>query len=200
MDAQKLLSAVVRTGERFGTEHLIAIVRGEPSDRVRQFGHDRLPTFGVGAERSKAEWRGVLRQLHAAGCLALEIENYGRWALTAQGRAVLRGERSFEMRPDTRPARAPRRGRRASGEVPTDAPLSAGDDALLAALKALRRRLATEANVPAYVVFPDRTLIELARARPKTRQAMQAIHGIGAVKLTKYGDTFLAAIAGAGDA
>ena len=198
VEAQKLLSAAVRTGERFGTEHLIAILRGERSERVLRFGHDRLPTFGVGAEHGKAAWRGVLRQLHAAGCLALEIENYGRWALTEQGRAVLRGERRFEMRPDTTPPRRSGRARRTAADAPQDAPLSAGDDTLLAALKALRLRLAAEENVPAYVVFPDRTLIELARVRPQTRQDMQAIHGVGAVKLAKYGDTFLAAIAATG--
>ena len=197
VDAQKLLSAVARTGERFGTEHVIALVRGEQSERIRRFGHHRLPTFGVGSDRSKADWRGILRQLYAAGCLTLEIADYGRWAMTDKGRAVMRGTCRFQMRRDAAPAPRARRARGVEAASLADTRLSITDEALLKALKALRRRLAEQENVPAYVIFPDRTLIELANARPTTRRAMHAVHGVGAVKLDKYGDAFLAAIAAA---
>jgi ATP-dependent DNA helicase RecQ len=197
VDAQKLLSAVVRTGERFGTEHLIAVVRGEDTEGIRRFGHDRLPTYGVGADRSKPEWRGILRQLYAAGCLGLEIENYGRWTMTEAGWAVLRGKQTFEMRRDTTPAPKAARKRRGAGAQAAGVKLSAADETVLDALKSLRRSLAEEANVPAYVIFADRTLIELAHARPTTRHAMHAVHGVGAVKLEKYGDAFLGVIANA---
>ena len=196
VEAQKLLSAVARTGERFGTEHIVAIVRGEETDRVRHFGHHRLPTFGVGADRSKQEWRGIVRQLYAAGCLTLEIADHGRWSMTDEGRAVMRGRRRFEMRRDAAPAPKSRRAGTAKA-APRAAALPVADAALFEALKALRRRLAEEANVPAYVVFSDRTLIELADARPATRDAMRGVHGVGAAKLEKYGDAFLAVIAAA---
>ena len=196
VEAQKLLSAVARTGERFGTEHIVAIVRGEETGRIRRFGHHRLPTFGVGADRSKQEWRGIVRQLYAAGCLTLEIADHGRWSMTDEGRAVMRGQRRFEMRRDAATSPRPRRARAAEA-APRAAALPVEDAALFEALKALRRRLAEEEDVPAYVVFPDRTLIELADARPATRDAMRGVHGVGAVKLEKYGDAFLAAIAAA---
>ncbi len=197
VDAQKLLSAVARTGERFGTEHIIALVRGEQTERIRRFGHHHLPTFGVGADRSKADWRGIFRQLYAAGCLTLEIEDYGRWTITDKGRTVMRGTCRLEIRRDAAPAPKARRARGVEAAPLAATRLSVADEALLEALKALRRRLAEQENVPAYVIFPDRTLIELANARPTTRPAMHAVHGVGAVKLEKYGDAFLAAIAAA---
>ncbi len=200
VDAQKLLSAMVRTHQRFGAEHLIAVVRGRSSERIRRLGHHLLPTFGVGADRDEAAWRALLRQLYAAGCLSLEPGSRGSWALTDKGWAVLRGKAPFETRCYAAPQAPPRanaapQDRPARSTALTDAPLSPSEEALFERLRVLRRRLAAAENVPAYVVFPDRTLMELARLRPATLDAMSAAHGVGARKLEKYGETILAAIA-----
>jgi ATP-dependent DNA helicase RecQ len=188
--ARKALSAIARTGERFGTEHLVSILVGDETDAVRRWGHDRLPTFGVGADWTKTEWRSLLRQLYAAGHIQLDLENYGRWLVTGTGRDVLFGRASFERRRDALPTRTERRARAAQA-VPEDA-----DQELLARLKRLRRDLAEAARVPAYVVFPDRTLIAMASERPASLAALSDIHGVGARKLEAYGEAFLAAIRG----
>ncbi|MBA3516286.1 MAG: DNA helicase RecQ [Rhizobiales bacterium] len=189
--ARKALSAIARTGERFGTEHLVSLLLGEATEAIRRFRHDQLPTFGVGAEIGKNDWRALFRQLYAAGHLHLDIEQYGRWVITESGREVLFGRAAFARRRDA--ALAPsRKERRAAAAVPDDV-----DNELLAALKALRRKLAGEARVPAYVVFPDRTLIAMAAERPTTLVALGGVHGVGARKLAAYGDAFLAVLSGA---
>jgi len=196
VDAQKLMSAMYRTGERFGTEHLVHIVRGTVTDAIKQYGHDKLPTFGVGADRSRQEWRSILRQIYAAGLVSLEVAEFGRWAITEAGAQVLRGKAKVELRAGALPS--PRRERRERGTTTTVSPdLDPADASLLVRLKELRRTLATAAGVPAYVVFPDRTLLELAARRPKSLDQMRAIHGVGSAKLARYGETFLQAIVGA---
>ena len=185
-----------RTGERFGTEHLINILKATTTDSILQYGHDKLPTFGVGSERSRQEWRSILRQIYAAGLVSLEVAEFGRWVITEAGAEVLRGKAKVELRADTLPAPRRERGeRKTTAAVNTD--LDPADATLLVHLKDLRRSLATGAGVPAYVVFPDRTLLELAARRPKSLEQMRAIHGVGAAKLARYGETFLQAIAGA---
>ncbi len=189
-DARKAMSAVARTGERFATAHLIALLRGERTGKVAEYGHDRLPTFGVGKDRSAQYWRAAFRQLYAAGCLDMDIVRFGRWLLTDAGRRVLRGEERFEMRADAM-------GRRRAKRKKTPAPAPSGpvDDALLAALKARRREIAEARGVPAYVVFADRTLIEMAAHKPRDRAGMAALHGVGEAKLARYADAFLAVVA-----
>ena len=189
-DARKAMSAVVRTGERFATGHLIALLRGERTGKVAEYGHDRLPTFGVGKDRSAKYWRAAFRQLYAAGCLDMDIVRFGRWLLTDAGRRVLRGEERFEMRADAM-------GRRRAKRKKTPAPAPAGpvDDALLDALKKRRREIAEARGVPAYVVFADRTLIEMAAHKPRDRAGMAALHGVGEAKLARYADAFLAVVA-----
>jgi ATP-dependent DNA helicase RecQ len=188
--AQKALSAIARTGERFGTEHLVALLTGEPTEAIRRWRHDTLPTFGVGADVHKNDWRALFRQLYAAGHIHLDMENYGRWQITESGREVLFGRRSFARRRDA--VLAPtKKERRAAAPVPEDV-----DPDLLAALKQLRRRLAEEARVPAYVVFPDRTLIAMAATRPETLAALGEVHGVGTKKLATYGEAFLAVLNG----
>jgi len=190
--AQKALSAIARTGERFGLEHLIAILCGETTDRVRELGHDRLPTFGVGGEFDKNQWRGVYRQLYAAGLAAVDPA-FGGWRMTEEGWQVLRGKRGFDLRKDSlKPARE-RRGR--TRAPPAD--LDVADAGLLEALKARRRDLAAKAQVPAYVIFADRTLIEMAARRPRDLGEMAEIHGVGARKLESFGTDFLEVIAAA---
>ncbi len=190
IDAQKAMSAILRTGERFGVEHLVALLRGERTENILKFNHDRLPTFGVGADRRSVEWRSIFRQLSATGLIAQELMEHGRWWVTDEGWRVLKGEATIELRKElaTQPAKASRRDKRAAevSAIANDA-----DAALLAALKALRAKLAQAQKVPAYVVFSDRTLIELATHRPASARAMREIHGVGDTKLERYGVAFL---------
>jgi ATP-dependent DNA helicase RecQ len=188
VEAQKAMSAILRTGERFGVEHLVAILTGERTDNVLKFDHDRLPTFGVGADRKPAEWRSIFRQLSATGLIAQDLMEHGRWWVTDTGRRVLRGEARVELRKAlaAATAKASRRERSAPPTVVGEA-----DTKLLEALKALRTRLAQAQKVPAYVVFSDRTLVELAIHRPSSPRAMREIHGVGDTKLERYGAAFL---------
>ena len=195
-DAQKILSAVYHSGERFGAAHVIDILRGTVAEKIVRAGHHRLPTFGVGAARGKNEWRSLIRQMVATGFLRLDIAGYGGLALTGKGRALLRGEGEFLYREDTvvaRPSAAPRETR---GKEP-EHPLSHDQAALLAVLKALRLQLAKERGVPAYIVFPDRSLIDMARRRPRTEEEFAEVNGVGAAKLEAFAAPFLAAIDGA---
>jgi ATP-dependent DNA helicase RecQ len=191
--AQKALSAMVRTGERFGTEHLANVLMGGKTDAVEKFGHDCLSTFGVGKEYSKQEWRSIFRQLHGAGIVALDINGYGGWTLTDAGWRVLRGDTKVTLRKDTLKA-APRKAARAATNAAALAEGAEGDTALFEALRRRRFELAKEQGVAAYVVFADKTLIDMTRRKPKTAVEMSAVHGVGEAKLRQYGDIFLAAI------
>ena len=195
-EAQKALSAMVRTGERFGTEHLVSLLVGESTEAIQRFRHDQLPTFGVGKDRDKREWRAVLRQINALGLATMDIAEYGRWSVGERGWSVLRGKERVEMR-DVRAAARPtkketaaRKARAAIGEQA----MADVDEALLGALKALRTRIARTMGMAAYMVFPDRTLLDFARLKPSTLEAMLACHGVGEAKLARHGTTFLEAI------
>ncbi len=191
--AQKALSAIVRTGERFGTEHLANVLIGEDSDAILKFGHDCLPTFGVGKEYGKQEWRSIFRQLHGAGVIALDITGYGTWTVTDAGWRVLKGDTRIELRADTlKPAT--RKTGRAAANAAALADGAVGDTALFEALKRRRSELAKAQRVPAFVVLADKTLIDLARRKPATAAEMSAVHGVGEAKLRQYGDIFLDAI------
>jgi ATP-dependent DNA helicase RecQ len=188
--ARKAFSAMLRTGESFGAEHLIAILRGEATDKVRARGHDRLPTFGVGADRSKAEWQTIFRQLMGLDLVRPDPERHGALRLTEAARPVLRGEQPLTLRADTVRRAAARPERPALAQVGEE------DEGLLAALKAKRRALADAAGVPAYVIFPDRTLIEMATRRPTSLDDLAGVTGVGAVKLERFGRDFLAVLTG----
>ena len=193
--AQKALSAMARTGERFGAEHLIAILRGQATDRVGQLGHDRLPTFGVGNDVSANGWRAIFRQLYAGGVISLDIAGYGSWGITPLGREVLRGKTKVELRSEALVERGDKQRRRAAPAAGESASaLPPADAALLETLKKLRRTLAAAKNVPAYVVFPDKTLLDMVHLKPRTRDQMAMVHGVGAAKLEQYGEAFLAAV------
>ena len=196
IEAQKAMSAIVRTGERFGMEHVVAILTGERTENVLKFNHDRLPTFGVGADRKAAEWRSIFRQLSATGLISQDLMEHGRWLVTDEGWLVLKGKARIELRKNLASAtsKGTGRGRKAAPAPPV---VASADEALLGALKALRTRLAQAQKVPAYVVFSDRTLVELATHRPGTPGAMREIHGVGDAKLERYGDAFLEVIRGA---
>ena len=191
-DARQVLSAVYRSGQRFGAAHVIDILRGTETGKIARAGHHRLPTFGVGAARGKNEWRSLIRQMVATGFLRLDISGYGGLAISNKGRTLLRGEGVFHYREDTMAARLPAAPR---GKEP-EHPLSGDQAALLKVLKALRLQLARERGVPAYVVFSDRSLIEMALRRPRTKAEFAEVQGVGATKLAQFAAPFLAAIGG----
>ena len=194
-DARKILSAAYRSGERFGAAHLIDILRGTETEKIVRFGHRRLPTFGVGADRPKNQWRSLIHQMVATGFLRLDIGGYGGIGITDKGCALLRGEGAFLYREDSvivrrpAPAREPRRARDWAEQ-----PLGDDEMALLGVLKALRLELARERGVPAYIVFPDRTLTDMARRRPRSEAELAEVNGVGAAKLKQFASPFLAAI------
>lgn len=184
------LSAMLRTGEYFGAGHLIDILIGNETDKVQQRGHDTLPTFGVGKEFNRNEWQAIFRQMMGHDLIRPDSERYGAFRMTDIARPILRDEQTIELRRDTiRQAKTIRR--------PTVKALVSDEDApLLSALKAKRRALAEEARAPAYIIFNDRTLIEMAETRPQSLDEMAGIGGVGAKKLEKYGEIFLEIITG----
>jgi ATP-dependent DNA helicase RecQ len=189
--AQKLFSAVIRTGQRFGAGHLIDLLRGKATQRIVDLGHDRLKTFAVGAELDERAWRGVARQLVALGMLRADPRAYGALQLTAQAQPVLKGEQRLELRrPSERSGRPPRKTRSRPGALPAD-PVA---QALFERLREERKRIADEQGVPAFVVLHDATLRELALQRPRDMQSLLQIPGIGAAKAQRYGERLLAVI------
>jgi ATP-dependent DNA helicase RecQ len=190
--ARMALSAALRTEERFGAGHLIDVLLGVETDKVRGRGHELLPTFGVGREWDRRQWQAMFRQMQGMDLLRPDPSRHGALRLTEAARPVLKGEARVEMR--VLAAGKPSAGR--SGGEPK--PLVAEEDqGLLSSLKALRTSLARAQNVPAYVVFTDRTLIEMAEKRPLTLDALAGIGGVGAKKLDTYGRQFLEVIRGA---
>ncbi|MBH79055.1 MAG: DNA helicase RecQ [Gammaproteobacteria bacterium] len=185
--AQKALSCVYRTGQRFGAGHVIDVLRGQSRDKVLRFGHQRLSTFGVGADLTDAQWRSVIRQLVVGRYLRVDHDGFGALQLTEASRALLRGEETLLLREDpaqTKTARV-RRGKRPKATVEIE------DEALLDALRALRKQIADDAGVPPYVVFHDATLLGLIERRPGSLGDMLEVSGIGQSKLQKYGQRFL---------
>ena len=186
---RKALSAILRTGESFGAGHLIDILTGNSTSKVVQRGHDALPTFAVGRDLSRAKWQAVFRQMMGRDLIRPDPERHGAFRMTDAARPILRGEAEIHLREDSI-ARAK------DGPV-VKALVSDEDAPLLSALKAKRRALAEEARVPAYVIFTDRTLIEMAETRPLDMDAMARISGVGATKLARYGAMFVGVITGA---
>ena len=188
-EVRMALSAMLRTEERFGTGHLIDVLTGTETDKTRRFGHDTLPTWRVGKDTPKAQWQAIFRQIMGLDLVRPDPERHGALRFMEAARPILRGEASVTLRRDSI-QRAERR--------PAVRQLVSEEDApLLSALKAKRRALAEEQGVPAYVVFNDKTLIEMAETRPGTLDDMARIGGVGATKLARYGATFLAVITGA---
>ena len=192
--AQKALSAVYRSGQRYGSGHVIDILRGIDGERVNQLGHDRLPTFGVGADMDEKAWRSVFRQLLAAGLLATDPEGYGTLRLTAASRDVLTGGQRVLLREDARPVRSARRRRDSQIVTGASIGIEAYEQPLWDALRATRSQLAKQHGVPPYVVFHDATLLAMLRAMPADETELAAISGVGEAKLKRYGRDFLAVI------
>ena len=183
VQAQKLLSAVVRTGQRFGVGHVVDVLRGRLTDKVAQFAHDKLPTFGIGKDVSDSNWRGVVRQLVARGVLDVAVENHGELVATEAARPVLRGAEPVMLRQESVHA-APRR---ASSGTP---PVASGDP-LFEALRLWRRGIAQGQGVPAYVVADDRTLGGIAVRRPGSVEELLEVPGMGRSRVERYGDDIL---------
>jgi ATP-dependent DNA helicase RecQ len=198
--AQKALSAVFRTGQRFGVAHLVDVLMGRATERVRQFGHDKLKTFGVGADFDKREWQSVFRQLVAQGHLEVDVEGHGGLHLSETAPGVLRGEVPVAFRGDVSEAKLGKtRAARSSTMRALAGPATPADEALWQALRTLRLELAREQGVPPYVIFHDATLLDMVRRRPRDLAELSRIPGVGHSKLERYGARFLASIAAAGD-
>ena len=185
---RKALSAIVRTGEWFGAGHLIDILTGNSTEKIRARGHDHLPTFGVGRDHSRGQWQAIFRQMMGLDLCRPDPERHGALHLTDAAHPVLRGEADVTLRHDTT--------LRAKSANVIRTQVAEEDEPLLSALKARRRALAEAARVPAYVIFPDRTLIEMAERRPGNLDEMAQVNGVGAKKLESYGREFLSVIAG----
>jgi ATP-dependent DNA helicase RecQ len=187
-DVRKALSCVYRTGQRFGANHVIDVLRGSDSEKLRRFGHHQLSTYGIGQSLSATEWRSVLRQLVTNGLLEVDPEGYGGLRLTEHCRPVLRGETTLHLRRDARPVKAetPRRA------VPSS--IDEADQPLWEALRAMRKQLADEQGIAPFMVFHDRTLREMLTSKPSSLDEMGEISGVGAVKLEHYGKAFLSVL------
>ncbi len=193
--AQKALSCAYRTGQRFGAEHLINVLMGKKTDKVLQFGHQRVSTFAIGDELNKAQWRSVYRQLVAGGYLRVDVDNYSALRLTEASRDLLRGDKTIRFRQDpqeprkkTAPPSAakPGRGNRNAISFDHDA-----DQNLWEALRTLRKELASEQGIPPFMVFHDATLKELVLRKPTNHAQLARTHGIGGQKLKNYGNAVL---------
>ena len=189
--ARKLLSAVYRTGQRFGAAHVVDVLLGKDSDKIRMHGHQRLSVYGIGAELAGPAWRSVVRQLIVQGYLRAEPSRYGALMLTERSRPLLKGELELRLREDKKPKREKKRPRNAATALAPD------DQPLFEALRQRRKELADQLDLPPYVIFHDATLRQMAEFRPKTEVDLLRISGVGQTKLERFGDEFLEVIASA---
>jgi len=186
--AQKALSCAYRTGQRFGVNHLIDVLLGKDSERIRQLGHHRLSTFGIGQELNAGQWRSVFRQLVARNLLTVDVEGYGSLRLTEEARPVLRAETRLYLRRDHKPEKKRATRQQVSRFV------NSADERLWDALRRKRKELADEQGVPPYVIFHDATLMEMVEQRPETLAQFARLGGVGERKLDLYGEEFLEVI------
>jgi len=182
--AQKALSCVHRTGQRFGVNYLVDVLLGKQDARIKSFGHEQLSTFGIGGELNQSQWRDLYRQLIARGLLAVDLEGHGGLKLTEASRPVLRGEEKLMLRHS-------RKKQKASRERDSRRYASEAESALWKALRERRQQLADEQGVPAYMIFHDATLMEMVASRPQTLAQMAGVSGVGERKLEAYGEEFL---------
>jgi ATP-dependent DNA helicase RecQ len=191
VEAQKALSCVFRVGQRFGMKHVVDVLRGADTERIRRLGHNRLSTHGIGSELSEDAWISILRQLIHRGFLIQDIADYSVLKLTREARPLLRGELTMELAKPRVRAQAAKRPR---GKDTLLAQEGSYDESLFQALRLLRKRLASEQEVPPYVVFGDATLLQMAALKPSDEIELLAINGVGETKLARYGQAFLALI------
>ncbi len=183
--AQKALSCVHRTGQRFGVGYLVDVLLGKEHERISRFGHDTLSTYGIGTELNQNEWRDLYRQLISRGLLSVDLEGYGGLHLTEASRLVLRGEERLMLRKQIKRSRSDKRERKNNRQV------EAAHRNLWEALRATRQALAEEQGIPAYMIFHDATLMAMIEQRPETLGQLGGISGIGERKLEAYGESFL---------
>ena len=188
--AQKLLSCIYRTGERFGQGYVISVLLGAQDERITKFGHDRITTYGIGKEHDNRTWRAILRQLVALRLIEVDLSGHGGLSISEEGRRFLREKPSLMLRIPS----APRSTRRDAPRNATSTALPEADRGLFEALRAKRMEIARAQNVPPYVIFHDKTLIELAAARPASAKEMAQVAGVGETKLERYGPAFLETI------
>ncbi len=195
VDAQKALSAVYRTGQRFGALHVISVLMGKTTDAIVQWGHDRLPTFGVGAGRTREFWRGVIRQLIAKGALTVDTGEFASVSLVEdRARPILKGQETVMLREDIlSPTLRPRPRAERNAAAPAASP---EDDGLFEAMRQWRAAEAKAQGVPPYVIFHDTTLREIAAVRPAAMATLGEVKGVGASKLARYGEGVLAVVRG----
>ena len=192
--ARMVLSAIYRTRQRYGSAHIVDIVRGNKTQKISAAGHHLLPTFAVGSFVSAEEWRALIRQLVTSEHIEQNIANYGSLRITTSGIELLKGNTTFEYR---RPQQTSRRSKKQqTNKLLVSEPLSSQDELLLDQLKALRLELAIQRSVPAYVIFHDRSLEEMVQRRPETVEDFSQITGVGKTKLRDFADDFLAKING----
>ena len=194
---QQLLSCIHRVGQRFGAMHVIDVLRGDDTDKVQHWRHTELSTFGIGAERSAQEWRAIIRQGIALGLIVVDHDQYSALKLTAAARAVLTGKQRVQLREWRKAEKVSKKARGSGGGAvgpggPAD--LSADDLPVFETLREWRRAMAAEHGVPAYVIFHDATLKEIARVRPGTVRELGGISGVGAKKLDAYGAEIIALV------
>ena len=191
--AQKLLSCIHRTGERFGQAHVIGVLLGEQDERIGRLGHDKLSTFGIGREHDRNAWRSIVRQLVAQGLIAVDVAGHGGLHISPQGRQFLREKPPLSLRVSKKARSERKSARRESWQAfPT------ANHALFEKLRAKRLELAKAQNVPPYVIFHDRTLGEMAARSLRSLAELAAVPGVGAAKLARYGEAFLEVINGHG--
>ncbi len=183
--AQKALSCVHRTGQRFGVTYLIDILLGKDNDRIKQFGHDSLNVFGIGKEYDAKQWRSIYRQIISRNLLAVDLEGHGSLRLTEQCRAVLRGDETLLLRKESKRAKSSRTGRKSYNTEKTS------NNLLWEALRECRKKLAEENNVPPFVIFHDATLVEMLERQPSNAEQFLRLNGVGESKLEKYAEPFL---------
>jgi ATP-dependent DNA helicase RecQ len=188
---QKLLSTIYRVDQRFGAMHVIEVLRGADTDKIRQWRHDQLSTYGIGADRSDMEWRAVLRQAIALGLVTVDHDAFSALKLAEGARAVLKGERKVQLREYQKPVKQKRQAK-PKGYVEAD--LSGGEQTLFDKLRWWRVETARKHNVPAYVIFHDATMREIARRRPATLDELRTVSGVGEKKLETYGEEIVALI------
>ena len=186
--AQKALSCVYRTGQRFGVNHLIDVLRGKTTDKISQHGHDKVSTFGIGRDLDERQWRSVFRQLVARGFLYADVANYGGLHLQEKSRPLLRGEMSLSLRHDPAPQTARERVRNRKQQLHE---LNDKDQALWEALRECRKELADENGIPPFRVFSDATLMGIVKSKPQSYADMLQVSGIGEVKLEHFGSAFM---------
>ncbi|MGF6594860.1 DNA helicase RecQ [Pseudomonas sp. 2835] len=192
--ARQALSAVYRTGQRYGVGHLVDVLLGRDNEKIRNFGHEKLAVYGVGKDRSEHDWRSLFRQLVARGLADIDLEGYGGLRLSDTCRPLLRGEVSLELRKDLKPQTSSKGS--SSGGSPASQLVRGEEREQWEALRALRRKLAEEHGVPPYVIFPDSTLLEMLRSQPTSLSEMGRVSGVGARKLERYGEAFLEVLGG----